>query len=31
MMPVAYGFLLFFVCLTVLLVAADVTNPLQIR
>jgi membrane-associated protease RseP (regulator of RpoE activity) len=30
MMPVAYGFLLFFVCLTVLLVAADVTNPLRL-
>ena len=29
MMPVAYGFLLFFVCLTVLLVAADVTNPIS--
>jgi len=29
MMPVAYGFLLFFVCLTVLLVAADVTNPVS--
>ena len=30
MMPVAYGFLLFFVCLTVLLVAADVTNPIRL-
>ena len=30
MMPVAYGFLLFFVCLTVLLVAADLTNPLRL-
>jgi membrane-associated protease RseP (regulator of RpoE activity) len=29
MMPVAYGFLLFFVCLTVLLVAADLTNPIS--
>jgi membrane-associated protease RseP (regulator of RpoE activity) len=31
MMPVAYGFLLFFVCLTVLLVAADVSNPLKLN
>jgi membrane-associated protease RseP (regulator of RpoE activity) len=30
MMPVAYGFLLFFVCLTVLVVAADVTNPIRL-
>lgn len=30
MMPVAYGFLLFFVCLTVLLVAADVSNPIRL-
>ena len=30
MMPIAYGFLLFFVCLTVLLVAADLTNPLRL-
>ena len=31
MMPIAYGFLLFFVCLTVLLVAADLTNPLRLH
>ena len=30
MMPVAYGFLLFFVCLTVLLVIADVSNPIRL-
>jgi membrane-associated protease RseP (regulator of RpoE activity) len=30
MIPVAYAFLMVFVCLTVLLVAADVTNPLRL-
>jgi membrane-associated protease RseP (regulator of RpoE activity) len=30
MIPIAYAFLMVFVCLTVLLVAADVTNPIRL-